>query len=317
VRRDAASYGCNACGAQYPIRYGIPDFRLKPDPYISIDAEVAKIEGFAVAGRSFRELVRAYYVLTPECPPELHSHYIAAMAAGINRGAGLLRRLRLSFPRLGTARLLDLGCGTAGMSIAGSRQYGEVIGVDVALRWLVMGQQRLREEGVNVSLVCANAESLPFHSGTFDAVVADAVVEHVNNPGAMRDETLRVINQTGAFLFTTNNRFSLLREPHLRLWGFGLVPRRWMEPLAWRIRKTPYKVRLLSRRALVRLFSGRADVLLPQYDEGELGPRNEGLRRAWTRLNQAGLFRVLIRNFAPQYFVMGSRRDTPRAVDGD
>lgn len=125
---------------------------------------------------------------------------------------------------MGTARLLDLGCGTAGMSIAGTRQYGEVIGVDVALRWLVMGQQRLREEGVDVSLVCANAESLPFHSGIFDAIVADAVMEHVNNPGAMRDETLRVINQTGAFLFTTNNRFSLLREPHLRLWGLDWCP---------------------------------------------------------------------------------------------
>ncbi len=202
-----------------------------------------------------------------------------------------------------------IGCGTAGMSIAGSSQYEEVIGVDVALRWLVMGQQRVREEGVNVSLLCANAESLPFRSGTFDAVAADAVVEHVSNPAAMRDETLRVMNQTGAFLFTTNNRFSLLREPYLRLWGFGLVPRRWMEPLAWRIRQTPYKARLLSRRALVRLYGDRAKVLLPQYDKGELGPRNEKLRRAWTTLNQAWLFRVLIRNFAPQYFVMGSHRD--------
>lgn len=303
-----SEYRCVSCNRRFPVRYGIPDFRLAPDPYISVDAEIRKIEGFIAPGRSFADMVRAYYVLTPESPPSLHMRYMAAMDAAVIRGAGILRKLQQRFADSGRELLLDLGCGTGGLSIAGSSTYAKVVGVDVALRWLVMGKQRLAENKVDVPLICANAESLPFKDGLFDAVAADAVLEHVTDTSRMRDEVLRVLAPLGAWFFVTNNRFSILPEPHVRLPGFGMIPRRYQEKLSWAIRKTPYKARLQSRGELRRTFGNVGEILLPYYSPGELGPRNEKLRSLWERLRSVPLFETVFGAVVPQYFITGQRR---------
>ena len=300
----------------FPIRYGIPDFRLAPDPYISVEDEIRKIEGFNAPGRSFAEMVSAYYALTPESPPGLHRHYLEAMSAATSRGAGILKKLQARYPAVTRKRLLDLGCGTGGMSIAAAGQYDQVAGVDVALRWLVMGQQRLAEQKVSLPLICANAESLPFRDGTFQTVVADAVVEHVRSSVGMRDETLRVLEPGGAFFFTTNNRFSILPEPHLRLLGFGLLPRPLMEPVARRLRRTPYKARLHSRRELRRIFKGFGNVLLPWYEASEIGERHAFIVQLWDRLRAIAPIRALLGAVVPQYFISGERSESPTAPAG-
>jgi SAM-dependent methyltransferase len=305
-------YKCLGCDATYPVRYGIPDFRLWHDPYISVAAEVTKIDKLlAPPGLSFRELLERYYSLSPENPPELNAHYIAAMEGSVTRGEALIRKLRRVAPELGNRRFLDLGCGTAGLAIAATREFGEVAGADVALRWLVIGRQRVIEAGLDalrVPLVCANAEALPFRSSAFDAVIGDAVIEHVRDSARMRDESIRVLADNGAFFFTTNNRFSILPEPHVRILGFGLLPRRWMEKTALAVRKTPYKTRLHSRRELRRVFGTVGRVELPDYEPGELGPRNEGLRQMWDVIRRVPPIRWLLGPLVPQYFISGAKR---------
>ncbi len=313
VTRSGQSYTCDVCARVFPIRYGIPDFRLMPDPYISIEREIGKVEGFTAPGRSFAEMVRAYYFLTPESPRNLHSRYREAMEAAVARGAGIVSKLQEKFPESKRNALLDLGCGTGGMTIAATGSYQNVVGVDVALRWLVMGKQRLDEAGIKAPLVCANAESLPFRQGVFDAVVADSVIEHVRDSAKMRDETLRVLVSSGAFFFVTNNRYSVLPEPHVRIPGFGLLPRKAMETVSWALRKTPYKAKLHSRRELRKLFRGSGEVMLPYYSEGELGKHNEPLRKKWERLRSNAAFRAFAGAIVPQYFIAGSLRATPRA----
>jgi hypothetical protein len=121
----------------------------------------------------------------------------------------------------------------------------------------------------------------------------------------MRDETIRVLTSGGGLLFTTNNRFSILPEPHVRILGFGLVPRRWMEGFARTLRKTPYKTRLHSRRDLRRLFRGVARVELPVYGPGELGESNERIRRIWEVMRRVPPVRWLMGPVVPQYFISG------------
>ncbi len=307
VEQNASSYRCANCARDYPIRFGIPDFRLAPDPYISIADEVSKIERLNIEGKSFVDLVRAYYSITPENPPALHTRYMASMDAAIGRGAGILSKMRSRFPLSGQETLLDVGCGTGGMTIAGTRTFETVIGADVALRWLVMGKQRIRESGVNAILVCANAEHLPFRSEMFDCAAADAVVEHVADSRLMRDEVIRILKPGGAWFFVTNNRYSILPEPHVRIWGFGLLPRNVMERVAWKFRKTPYKARLHSRKQLHALFDSVGEVMLPYYETGELGPQNESIRLAWEKLRGVALIRRLAGAVVPQYFVAGMR----------
>ena len=90
-----------------------------------------------------------------------------------------------------------------------------------------------------------------------------------------------------------------------------MLPRAIMERLAWKIRATPYKVRLHSRGELRKIFDGYGEVMLPYYDEGELGPRNEGLRKAWEALSGVGLVRQVAGAIVPQYFIAGGRRPAP------
>jgi SAM-dependent methyltransferase len=305
---SADGWACRNCARHYPLRYGIPDFRLAPDPYITVGRESFKVDRLLdVPGRSFAELLEAYYALSPENPPSLHAGYVAAMELAVERGAALLRALdRLQPPRThGT--LLDLGCGTGGMTVAATRSWERVVGVDVALRWLVMGRRRLEERGVRAPLVCANAEALPFRADAFDAVAADAVLEHVRQSARMRDEMLRVLAPGGSFLLTTNNRYSILPEPHVRLPGFGWLPRELMESVAWRVRKTPYKTRLHSRRELERLFAGVGRVALRSFEPGELGPAREGMRRWWERLTSVAPGQLLMHHLAPMYTITGAK----------
>lgn len=309
VEREGRVHRCPGCGHAYPERFGILDFRLEPDPYIGIREEEAKVRRLLAGaeGAGWRELVARYYTMTPENPPELHRRYVGALERSVARGAGLVDRLTRRFPESGAGAFLDLGCGTAGLAAAAAGRWSRVVGVDVALRWLVIGRQRLVEEGVRAPLLLANAEALPFRRGVFDAVGADGVLEHVRRSEGMMDEAIRVLAPGGAFLLTTNNRYSLLPEPHVRLWGFGFLPRRWMEPVARRLRRTPYRARLHGRSELRRLVGGRGRIVVPGFAPGELGPEREPVRRIWELLRRFPPTRSLLFRFGPIFYVEGRK----------
>lgn len=261
-------YECSRCTATYPIVAGIPDFRLYPDPYISLEADRAK--GCHLADEAtrldFAGLVTHYYAITPEVPPNRARHYQAHHAAGVTRGEGILARLqayRLAGPSTGT-RTLDLGCGTAGLVAAAMAQGGEVWGVDIAFRWLVVARRRLDDLGLpSQNLVCACADHLPFPDGRFDTIIAENLLEHARAPAAVLTEAGRVRRRPGAFMARTVNRFALAPEPHVGVWGVGFLPRGWMDAyVRWR-RGLPYQhIQLQSYFDLARLIarSGQSDL---------------------------------------------------------
>ena len=58
---------------------------------------------------------------------------------------------------------LDLGCGSGSFLTIAANAGIEIVGIDVAERWLVVAKKRLvEEELVGISLACGNAEALPF-----------------------------------------------------------------------------------------------------------------------------------------------------------
>lgn len=254
-----AAYDCRGCVARYPIVFGIPDFRLYPDPYISIEDDHRKggrlHERYATS--TYRELVESYWSMTPETPPEMAQRFTAHALAGTARGRRLLDSLaRESTDGSGNPRkrALEVGCRAGGVLAAMAGRYDHVVGIDIAFRWLIAARKALEEAGQRAQLACCCAENLPFEEGAFDFVLAENVLEHAKAPAAIVAEAHRVLAPGGVLCATTWNRLSPAPEPHVRLFGVGYLPRSLQQRYVRRRRGVDYDhVRLLSAFGVARI----------------------------------------------------------------
>jgi SAM-dependent methyltransferase len=127
------------------------------------------------------------------------------------------------------ARVLDIGCGDAGVIIAFAEEGAEVAGLELDEKSLRRAALRAREHGVRAILSKGVAEALPFPDASFDLVILDNVLEHVRDrPGTLR-EIHRVLRPGGLLYMVTPKPFSLYslwNDPHYDLAGLVLLPRR-------------------------------------------------------------------------------------------
>lgn len=291
---SADSYRCGPCDRIYPVVCRVPDFRLEPDPYIGLaeDRAVAAHLFDAARTRTFEQLVRYYYSITPDDPPDLAEQWTRHHLVEVQIAHALLTAAQLGD---GDNRvLLDLGCSTGGLVVAASSLGWRATGVDVALRWLIVGQKRLDEANVPMTLVCANAQHLPYRAGCVDAVTANDLLEHSGDPAGVLVEAHRVSKPGAAIVVTANNRFAPLPEPQVKLWGVTQLPRRWQARfVAWR-RPDLHRYRLVvpSSRELRRWLEDAgfeavrveaAPLIAPHWGDGGLA-RGLALYNAVRRL---------------------------------
>lgn len=305
-RRDPPAYSCAACERTYPVISGIPDFRVWPDPYIAPAADWAKGQRvWDEAGGRFTAMLETYWRLTPDVPASMAARFVRYAQVGAARGLTRCERVsRIRGRKLGPAdTLLDVGCGSGGFVAAASKQVGAVVGVDVAARWLMVARAQLEEAGVqNALLVCACAEYLPFADGTFTVAIANDVLEHCQDQPQLLRELRRTLERRSLLLLSTQNRWSLVGEPHVRVWGVGLLPRRWMARYVRWMRGVPYRlIRLVSypeldlllRDAGFRSFSRLLPEVAPEELAG-LGSRERWLVAMYRTLSQVTGLRALL-----------------------
>jgi ubiquinone/menaquinone biosynthesis C-methylase UbiE len=96
------------------------------------------------------------------------------------------------------ARVLEVGCGTGVLTrkLASQPAVGSVVGVDTAESLLGRASE-LAAHIDNVSFEVADARSLPFEDGSFDAVVFDSTLSHVPEPDRAVAEAFRVLGPEG------------------------------------------------------------------------------------------------------------------------
>ena len=273
-------YSCVGCGGKYPIVLGIPDFRVFPDPYIDYADDYKKAEYLAERSKEldFKGLVELYWKITPEVSKERSDRFIRGTLRLIDQGFENLKQietLRVKHQKPELETVLEIGCGTGGFLVAAKEKFRHAIGIDIAFRWLVVARKRLEELGLEVPLVCCCAEHLPFSDEQFDLVVAEDVLEHVKDQEMVLRESYRVLNKSGALFLATTNRYSINPEPHVRLWGVGFLPRKWMKGYVRLVKGISYDhIKLLSYVELKNLLKRCAftdeEIYLPSISSREL-----------------------------------------------
>ncbi len=251
--------GCVSCRSSFPIILGIPDLRIFPDPYIDIDEDRAK--GLKLAEHldevSFAELIDYYYSITSVVTAKQARQYSRGLIAAKYRSQTVLDKWMSASSVDGYqtgGRLLEIGCGTGPLLVNAAKHFEIVVGIDIAFRWLVVAKKRLQEVGLEVPLICACAEALPFPDQTFDTVAAESALENLEIQPKALNECYRVLGSPGNLWVSTPNKYSLGPDPQTGIWASGFLPEQIVATIVSRQGGIPPKRSMVSARSLDKLL---------------------------------------------------------------
>jgi ubiquinone/menaquinone biosynthesis C-methylase UbiE len=98
-------------------------------------------------------------------------------------------------------RVLDLGCGTATLTILIKRSHPdvEIIGLDIDPKILDIAKSKVQKAGVDIKLEQGSAFELPYPNNSFDRVVSSLVIHHLTHENKARTfrEVFRVLKPGG------------------------------------------------------------------------------------------------------------------------
>lgn len=241
---------CPACDRSFEVIHGIPDFRPDPPDQPRI-GDICREVIDRWETDTYQQLSNVYHRREPDALDAFwHEHERLAPQRGERRWDEIRRAAQAAGQPLDTEGVaLDLGCGIGSALFALAPRAQLAVGLDILLTDLLLAKKRLLEAGHhNVAFVCASGTELPIRNDRMAVINATDVIEHMPDQQRFLDEARRVMAPGACFFLNSPNRFSVLTpEPHVRLWGMGWLPRKWMEPyVQWRLGK-PYRgKRLLS-----------------------------------------------------------------------
>jgi SAM-dependent methyltransferase len=149
-------------------------------------------------------------------------------------------------------RVFEAGCGVGSYLFRLQKEARRAVGLDIE-------HDRTCEAHLSADqVVCGAGENLPFPDGSFDLVLSNEVIEHVQDDRAAVQEIVRTLAPGGRLvLFCPNRGYPF--ETHGIYWRgkyhFGNAPLVNYLPRRWRDRLAPH-VRVYSRGDLERLFAG-------------------------------------------------------------
>lgn len=306
---------CLSCSAIYPVIEGIPDFRISIDFWLDAEHDRERAREFAkvFAESDIEGLVRRVFSEQPSADPGRTALRTSQVLQAPNR----LQREIEGWLDAATHEtpFLEIGCGPGMLLAAAASKGRNGIGIDASLVWLLVAKRLILAWGGKPLLAAGLADALPLASESVGAAIALDVIEHVADPGILLRELSRVTQPGGYLALATPNRYSLTAEPHVKVWGVGLVPRRWQaDYVRWRSGK-PYEYTCLlstwETLCLVRrytAFQGR--ILIPRVADEEIlrfTPARGALARLYNRLTTVPLVREVFRWVGPFFRVVGTR----------
>jgi len=153
------------------------------------------------------------------------------------------------FMELQSAKVLDVGCGVGGASLALAERGAEVMAIDIDTDRLTRLNAHAEKQNLSLKILAVPFERLRTKHNFFDAVILQDVLEHLLNPLHAMRQLAKVLKPKGLLYISTPNRWSplnILSDPHWNLPVVAILPRK--------------SVRLIVARILRRADRNKADI---------------------------------------------------------
>ncbi|NNJ11444.1 class I SAM-dependent methyltransferase [Chloroflexales bacterium ZM16-3] len=153
--------------------------------------------------------------------------WMRALLGEAEVGSAMARR----FTALGLrndARVLEIGCGEGGITIALQRAGFHASGLEIAADRVRTALRRADENGGKASFLRGSAYDLPIPENSVDAIVLENVIEHLEHWPQAVAQLARALRPGGLVAVTLPSRFGLrtiLADPHWEVFGLVLLPR--------------------------------------------------------------------------------------------
>lgn len=215
--------------------------------------------------------------------------------------------------------VLDLGCGTGGISIAFKKEGANVIGLDnVSTNQLLIkiAKARAKEEKLDLIFCYGDGQQMPFRERIFDLIVCNDVIEHVTNQEKIAKEISRVLKSDGILYMSSPNKYSLTeiyRDGHYGLFGVVLLPRTLAKIYVTKIRKMEreYSVGHIPTYAnLIKIFKkngmqldliSNTSIQEKVYNPTQI--ENENYKKTIIFLTKLGLTKLILFFFSLPWFI--------------
>lgn len=189
LRGDVAVCTSPNCHAEFATAEGVPILVREDNSIFDTQQFLQKQDTFFRSIPKWREWI---------------SHRIPDVSLNVNAERNAHKLLDLLKKRSGRARVLVVGGGVVGAGLGHALNDPNIEWVETDVSW-----------GPQTQIIC-DAHDLPFRDGTFDAVIVQAVLEHVVDPLRCVDEIYRVLREDGVVYADT----PFIQQVHGRQYDF-------------------------------------------------------------------------------------------------
>lgn len=148
--------------------------------------------------------------------------------------------------------ILEIGCGPGEVTNYLSDYVRVIVGIDINKDFILYANldSRIR----NGYYYVMDATKMNFSDSLFDIAICSQVLEHVDNPNKLMQETYRVLKPKGICYLAVPNKWQW-REPHYNLLLLSVLPR-WLSYLyLLALNRGPYDVYMYTLTTLKKLVS--------------------------------------------------------------